>query len=160
VKRSRSARAYGETGHHVSGTREMLIRRLAARLAESGGEPAAHIIVEDLWLAVVEGSLPTGERLPTTRELAIALGVSPRSVERAYAELERRGVVATRPGEGTFVRLEPPSAEERERHREFAALCRETVARARELGFSVDDLLDALADYRATGGGSSARDRR
>lgn len=143
----------------MAASEDMLARRLAARLAESGGEPAAHVIVEDVWLAVVEGSLPTGARLPTTRQLAIALGVSPRSVERAYAELERRGVVATRPGEGTFVRLEPPSAEARERHREFAALCRETVARARELGFSVDELLDALADYRATGGRASTRDR-
>ncbi|HEX7090330.1 MAG TPA: GntR family transcriptional regulator [Longimicrobiales bacterium] len=143
----------------MAASRDMLTRRLAARLAESGGEPAAHVIVEDVWLAVVEGSLPTGERLPTTRQLAIALGVSPRSVERAYAELERRGVVATRPGEGTFVRLEPPPAEARERHREFAALCRETVARALELGFSVDELLDALADYRATGRQASARDR-
>lgn len=127
---------------------EPITQRLAERLTENTGEPVAHLIVEDLWLAVVEGSLHSGERLPTTRQLAIALGVSPRSVERAYEELERRGVIATRPGEGTFVSLAPAPEAERARHQEFAALCREAVERAEHLGFSVDDLLDALAEFR------------
>lgn len=129
-----------------------ITERLAERLAAGGGEPVAHLIVEELWESVVAGSLRTGARLPTARQLAIALGVSPRSVERAYAELERRGVIRTRRGEGTFVRLDPPSPEQQERRREFAALCREVVARTQALGFSLDELLDALAEYRTVGG--------
>jgi GntR family transcriptional regulator len=125
-----------------------IIQRLAARLEESPGEPAAQLIVEDLWLAVVDGSLASGERLPTTRQLAIELGVSPRSIERAYAELEQRGVVATRRGEGIYVSLQPPPEAERARHQEFAALCRQTIEHAERLGFGVDDLLDALAEFR------------
>jgi len=136
----------------VPDLRDPIIERLAQRIATGGGEPVAHLIVEELWESVVAGRLHTGARLPTARQLAIALSVSPRSVERAYAELERRGVIQTRPGEGTFVRLDPPSAEQQERRREFAALCREVVARTRELGFSLDDLLDALAEYRTVGG--------
>lgn len=131
---------------------DLITERLAVRLAAGGGEPVAHLIVEELWEGVVAGSLRTGARLPTARQLAIALGVSPRSVERAYAELERRGVIRTRPGEGTFVRLDPPPEEQRERRRAFAALCRETVARARALGFSLEELLDALAEYRTVAG--------
>jgi GntR family transcriptional regulator len=125
-----------------------IIQRLAFRLAERRAEPVAHLIVEDLWLAVVDGSLESGERLPTARQLAIDLGVSPRSIERAYTELERRGVIATRAGQGTFVSLAPPSEAERERHHHFADLCRRTVERAASLGFGVDDLLDALAEFR------------
>lgn len=127
-----------------------LVQRLAARLSTSGGEPVAHLIVDDVWLAVVEGTLQTGERLPTARQVAIALGVSPRSVERAYRELEERGVLAIRPGEGTFISLDPPPEAERERHRRFAALCRETFHRAAALGFTVDDLVDALAELRSS----------
>ena len=136
----------------VPDLQDPIIKRLAERLASGGGEPAAHLIVEELWEGVVAGRLRTGARLPTARQLAIALGVSPRSVERAYAELERRGVIRTQPGEGTFVRLDPPSAEQQERRREFAALCRDVVARTRALGFSLDELLDALAEYRTVGG--------
>lgn len=107
------------------------------------------LIVDDIWLAVVEGTLGSGERLPTARQIAVGLGVSPRTVDRAYRELEERGVVATRPGEGTFISLAPPTAEERERHRRFGELCRRSFEEARELGFTVDDLIDALVEFRS-----------
>lgn len=122
--------------------------QLAARLADGIEKPIAHRIVEHIWLQVVEGALATGERLPTARQLAVSLNVSPRTVERAYTQLEQRGVIATRRGEGTFVSLVPPSEEERARHRAFAALCQETVERARELGFDVEDVIDAMSDFR------------
>lgn len=125
-----------------------LMEQLARRLAAGIEQPIAHGIAEYVWLAVVEGALETGERLPTARQLAVALNVSPRTVERAYRQLEQRGVIATRPGQGTHVSLVLPSEEERTRHREFAALCAEAVERTRGLGFDVDDLIDALSDYR------------
>ena len=124
------------------------MEQLAARLASGIDQPITPRIVEHIWLSVVEGALETGERLPTARQLAVALNVSPRTVDRAYRQLEARGVIATRRGEGTFVALELPSEEERQRHREFAALCREAVTRAAKLGFDVNDLIEALADFR------------
>jgi GntR family transcriptional regulator len=126
-----------------------LVQRLAIRLQHVGTEPVAHVVVEELWLAVVEGSLESGERLPTPRQLAIALGVSPRSIDRAYAELERRGVTVSRAGAGVFVSLSAVSEEDRSRHVRFAALCREAFERAAELGFGIDELLDALAEFRS-----------
>lgn len=130
-----------------------IMEQLAASLADGIEQPVAHRIVEHIWVQVVEGGLATGERLPTARQLAVSLNVSPRTVERAYAQLEQRGVIATRHGEGTFVSLVPPSEEERARHRAFAALCQETVERARELRFDVDDVMDAMADFRGLGQG-------
>lgn len=126
-----------------------LVGRLSDRLREGGPETVGQLIVEELWLAVVDGSLGIGQRLPTARELAIALGVRPRSIERAYAELERRGVVATRPGSGSFVGLTQPSEQERTRHRELARVCREAVQQATALGFGIEDVLDALAELRS-----------
>ncbi len=127
-----------------------LAARLAARLADDAGQPVATVIVQDIWEAVVDGSLEVGERLPTARELAVALRVSPRIVERAYDELERLGVIATRLGEGTAVSLTRPSEAELERRKELAALCCEVVERARALGFGIEELLDAMAEYRET----------
>jgi GntR family transcriptional regulator len=125
-----------------------LLQRLSARLRQGGDQPIANLIIDDVWLAVVEGTLSSGERLPTARQVAVGLGVSPRTVERAYRELEARGVVASRPGEGSFISLAPPPAEERERHRRFGELCRQAFEDARELGFAVDDLIDALVEFR------------
>ena len=123
-------------------------QRLAANLDPGSRVPIAHQIVEQIWMEVVDGSLQSGERMPTVRELAIRVGVSPRTVKWAYEELGRLGVVSSQPGEGTFVGLAPPSGEERERRREFLALCSDVVAKAESLGFGVDDLISSLAEYR------------
>ena len=125
-----------------------ITRLLAVRLEDTTDRPATHVIIEDVWQSVVDGTLASGERLPTVRELAIALNVGPRVVERAYDELERRGVIATRPGEGTFVSLAPPSESERARHTRLGAIARDAVAQAREIGFDVDDVIDAVRDWR------------
>lgn len=50
-----------------------------------------------------DGRLPAGTRLPTVRRLAADLGLAVNTVARAYRELERDGVVATRGRHGTFV---------------------------------------------------------
>ena len=128
-----------------------LTQRLMVRLLEGSDEPPGRLIVDEIWLAAVEGTMPSGSRLPTTRQVAISLGISPRTVEAAYRELEERGVVATRPGEGTFISLHPPSEVERERHRQLAELCRGALQRAEELGFGIDDMMDCLSDFRHLG---------
>ena len=61
-----------------------MMEQLATRLASDVEQPIAHGIVEHIWLSVVEGGLDTGARLPTARQLAVALNVSPRTVDRAY----------------------------------------------------------------------------
>lgn len=127
---------------------DYIVERLLSRLAIDSGTPAAHLIVEEVWLAVIEGSLETGARLPTARQLAVGLGVSPRSVERSYEELERRGVISTRAGEGSFVNLAAPAEAEQARFREFRELCRQTVERAKGLDFSIEDLIAELGEYR------------
>jgi len=53
--------------------------------------------------------LARGTRLPSTRRLASDLGVSPNVVHKAYRELQRTGVLATRPGDGVFVVDESPA---------------------------------------------------
>lgn len=124
-----------------------IVHLLAATLADSPGHATSSLIVETIWLAVVDGSVDAGERLPTARELAVELRVSPRTVERAYEELERRGVLEARAGEGAFVRLSPPAEAELERRRELAALCRDVVERARALGCDVQELVELIAEY-------------
>lgn len=127
---------------------DAFIHGLSSALDAASGDPLAHQIVEFVWLEVVEGRIETGARLPTVREVAIRLGVSPRTVEWAYAELARLGVTVSHAGEGTFVSLTPPPEAERARRREFHALCREAVERAEGLGFDVNEILDALAEFR------------
>jgi DNA-binding transcriptional MocR family regulator len=59
--------------------------------------------------AIGTGALPAGERLPTVREVAAELGVSPATVSTAWQALRRTGLVVSRGRAGTFVR-DPPRA--------------------------------------------------
>ena len=69
----------------------------------SDGPPRFAAIVNALADDVARGRLVAGDRLPTHRELADALGVAIGTVTRAYAEAERRGLVRGEVGRGTFV---------------------------------------------------------
>ncbi len=60
-------------------------------------------IAEAIRGAVVAGTYRPGEALPSLRELAITLRVNPNTVQRAYDELSREGIVEPRRGLGLFV---------------------------------------------------------
>ncbi len=57
------------------------------------------------------GRLRIGDRLPTTREFASALGVNRGTIQAAYRQLGRRQLVEGRVGSGTVVRSSSPPAE-------------------------------------------------
>ena len=61
-------------------------------------------IADALGDDILTGALKAGVKLPTHRDLAYRLGVTVGTVSRAYAEAERRGLVAGEVGRGTFVR--------------------------------------------------------
>jgi DNA-binding transcriptional MocR family regulator len=73
----------------------------------SDGTSRYAAIVSALADDVAGGRLVAGDRLPTHRELADALGVAVGTVTRAYAEAERRGLVRGEVGRGTFVGAAP-----------------------------------------------------
>ena len=78
-------------------------------LAQQQG-PRYLAIAQALAEDIEAGRLMAGDRLPTHRDLAWNLGVTVGTVTRAYAEAERRGLIAGEVGRGTFVREQLPSA--------------------------------------------------
>ncbi len=60
-------------------------------------------IADAIALAVSDGHLPPGSKLPPQRNLAYDIGVTLGTITRAYSEAERRGLVGGEVGRGTFV---------------------------------------------------------
>jgi GntR family transcriptional regulator len=60
-------------------------------------------LVHQVRQALRLGLLRPGDQLPTAKEVVAQLGINPNTVLKAYRELERDGLVAPRPGQGTFV---------------------------------------------------------
>jgi GntR family transcriptional regulator len=60
-------------------------------------------IAQQVRQAVRLGLLRAGDQLPTVKDVVSLLAINPNTVLKAYRELERDGLVAGRPGVGTFV---------------------------------------------------------
>jgi DNA-binding transcriptional regulator YhcF (GntR family) len=72
------------------------------RLAAAGASVSERLIAA-LAEDIIDGAMPAGARLPAHRVLAAELGISIGTVTKAYAALERRGLVRGTPGRGMFV---------------------------------------------------------
>ncbi len=85
---------------------ELVLSRIcaAAELLRAGGDSGAASLTKLLSSLVAAGELPAGQRLPTVRNLAKALGVSPTTVGDVWQSLARAGVIETNGRRGTFVR--------------------------------------------------------
>jgi DNA-binding transcriptional MocR family regulator len=66
-------------------------------------------IADAIGLAIRNGELSAGQRMPPQRSLAAHLGVDLTTVTRAYAEAEQRGLIQGSVGRGTFVRADGPA---------------------------------------------------
>jgi GntR family transcriptional regulator len=60
-------------------------------------------LVNQVRRATRNGTLHSGDRLPTAREVVTALAINPNTVLKAYSQLESEGLVVSRPGLGTFI---------------------------------------------------------
>ena len=67
------------------------------------GVPIYVQIVDQVRHAVEVGSLEPGDKLPTVRALAKEQTVAPNTIVKAYNELQRSGLIESRPGVGTVV---------------------------------------------------------
>lgn len=73
------------------------------RIDPNDAVPLGAQIVRGIRLAVGQGRVDPGERLPSARELAATLQVNFHTVRKAYGELEAEGVLEFQRGRGTFV---------------------------------------------------------
>ena len=60
-------------------------------------------VVQQVRQALRLGLLDEGDQLPTVKDVVARLAINPNTVLKAYRELERDGLIAARPGIGTFV---------------------------------------------------------
>lgn len=105
------------------------------------GIPLYVQIGEQLRLLVATGKLSPGDQLPTIREFSVDLTVNPNTVARAYSELEREGLLATRPGRGTFVTGPPDKSKLQEISQEkLEQFVDRMLTEARNLGYSLSEI--------------------
>ena len=87
-----------ESGRAVAGS------PIEFRLDAASGVPTYRQLVHQVEHALRLGYHRPGDQLPKVRDVVASLAINPNTVLKAYKELEVKGLVAGRPGQGTFVR--------------------------------------------------------
>ncbi len=68
-----------------------------------GDRPIYLQIVEQVQLRIVSGYYPAGSKLPAVRDLAAEASVNPNTMQKALADLERKGLVYSQRTAGRFI---------------------------------------------------------
>ena len=80
---------------------------ITSHINPHSGIPIYLQLVQAFTRAIQRGTFRSGEALPTVRHLARTLRLAPNTVTRAYAELQRQGLIESRAGAGTTVKALP-----------------------------------------------------
>ena len=109
--------------------------------ARSGVAPYLQLI-HQVRQALRLGLLREGDQLPTVKDVVAGLAINPNTVLKAYRELEYEGLVAARPGVGTFI-TGTLSGASLAAHGPLRRDLQQWLARARRAGLD-DESIEAL----------------
>lgn len=121
------------------------------------GIPIYLQILERLRTDIASGTYPPGAKLPPVRELALEAGVNPNTMQRAFAELERDGIVYTQRTSGRFV-TEDEEALRQLRRALSEGVVDEMCTRLARLGMEKDEIVTAVKEWKPEDGEGRDRD--
>lgn len=103
-------------------------------------------IAQHVKMQIISQEIKSGEQLPTVRELAEIAGVNPNTMQRAFSELEREGMVYSQRTSGRFVTDDTELIAQK--RKEVAELeLRNFVDNIAKIGFDTQDIPSILETY-------------
>ncbi|MEO1367781.1 MAG: GntR family transcriptional regulator [Acidobacteriota bacterium] len=113
------------------------------QLTDLSDEPLHSQLSRQVRAKILAGDLADGESLPSIRGLAREARVSVITVQRAYEDLEREGLIVARRGKGFFVRAMAEEAKERMAQERFTHALRPVIDEGRAEGLD-DPVIRAI----------------
>ena len=102
-------------------------------------------ITDGIRMAIASGKLPVGAQLPSVRGLAEQLTINPKTVAKAYGELESDGWLNARQGLGLFVAAPRQRLSRSERDRRLAQALDAFSSEVIGLDFPIEHVLDRVS---------------
>lgn len=100
-------------------------------------------LVERIQMQIVSGRYPCGTKLPSVRELAAAAAVNPNTMQKAFAELERSGLIVTQRTNGRTVTEDGALVDGIRRNMALLQI-KDFRGKMKELGFSKEQIYELL----------------
>ena len=108
--------------------------------------PIYQQLAQQIREAIARGELQPEANLPSVRQLSRELVINPNTVARAYTELEREGLLISRPGRGIYVAQPRNDLTRAARDRRLVEQLDRWLTEAVHLGYSADDVLRLVAE--------------
>lgn len=103
-------------------------------------------VIQDIKNKILKSDIHPGDKLPSTRELAIMYKINPNTAARIYSEMEMMGICHTRRGLGTFVN-EDEELLPRLRLETSGRLLSDFIEGMSALGYDKEAMIKAINDY-------------
>lgn len=103
-------------------------------------------IAHHIKLQIISKDIRSGEQLPTVRDYAEIAGVNPNTMQRAFTELEREGMVYSQRTAGRFVTEDEELIKEKRQElakSEFKAF----IENVSKIGFKIPEIPQILDAY-------------
>ncbi len=107
--------------------------------------PVYEQLVEQVERYILLGLLREGDQLPSVRALSGELSINPNTIQKAYGELDAKGILCSVPGRGCFV-AEGALAGIRERRLGKQGAFRKLVRELKAAGITAEELTIALSE--------------
>lgn len=115
----------------------------------SSGIPVYKQIINLLYFEIGNGNLREGDRLPTIKELAERFRINPNTVAKAYRELDLKGVIASRRGNGTFIAAltsQPVQLTRPQKQAKLDEIFGRLIAEAKAFGITETDIMSHVSE--------------
>jgi GntR family transcriptional regulator len=105
------------------------------------GIPLYEQIAQQILELIESGDFTAGDQLPTSRALAVELGINFNTVARAYRMLDQTSIISTQQGRGTYI-LDPTSRRKSKKYKteKIEDLTRYYLRKAHYLGFKPEEI--------------------
>jgi GntR family transcriptional regulator len=121
--------------------------------------PIYQQLAQQIREGIARGELEAEAGLPSVRQLSRELLVNPNTVARAYTEVEREGLLVSRPGRGIYVAQPRNDLTRAARDRRLTEHLDRWLTGAVHLGYSADEVLRLVTErvrrFRWNAGGAA-----
>lgn len=97
-------------------------------------------IMNDIKMDIVSGKIAPGDKLLSTRDLALAIKVNPNTIQRVYKELEAEEICFTKRGMGTYV-TEDEAVIQKTKEELADKMVEDFVTGMKKINYSVDAII-------------------
>lgn len=103
-------------------------------------------IIEDIKFRILSGVYKTDDKIPAVRDLALEYGVNPNTVQKAFTELERDGLLQSRRTSGRYVTIDSEKIEQMKKEASCSYI-RDLFEKMNRIGISNEETKKIIGEW-------------